>query len=155
MTNKQLVEKFYEAFTRKDAETMNSCYAEDIVFSDPVFGFLRGDEVRAMWKMLCSNAKDFTLTFGEITAIDHEYITCKWVATYTFSQTGRKVMNRAKAFMRIADGQIIEHSDGFKLSKWIEQAFGFAGKLLGWTYLMKRKVHRRARKNLAAYMNQQ
>ncbi|MCH5685819.1 nuclear transport factor 2 family protein [Niabella sp. W65] len=39
MTNKQIVEKFYDAFSRKDFETMNSCYAEDIVFSDPVFGF--------------------------------------------------------------------------------------------------------------------
>ncbi|MCH5598063.1 nuclear transport factor 2 family protein [Niabella ginsengisoli] len=152
MTNKQLIEKFYEAFSRKDFETMNSCYADDIVFSDPVFGFLRGDEVRAMWEMLCKNAKDFTLTFDEITEIDHEYITCKWIASYTFSGTGRKVVNRAKGFMKINDGKIIEHSDGFKMSTWLEQAFGLKGKLFGWTNFMKRKVHKKARKNLEAFM---
>lgn len=155
MTNKQIVEKFYEAFSRKDFETMNSCYADDIVFSDPVFGFLRGDEVRAMWKMLCTNAKDFMLTFDEITEIDQEYLTCKWVASYTFSGTGRKIVNRAKGFMRINDGLIVEHSDGFRLSTWLAQAFGVTGKLFGWTNFMKRKVQNRARKNLGIFMDEE
>ena len=152
MTNKQLVEKFYEAFSRRDYETMNSCYSEEVFFSDPVFGMMKGDEVRAMWKMLCSNATDFSLSFGEITEIDSEYITCKWKATYIFNATGRKVVNNAKAFMRIQDGEISEHSDGFRLSKWLEQAFGWKGKLFGWTNFMKRKVHKNAHKKLAEFM---
>lgn len=152
MTNKQIVEKFYEAFSRRDFETMNSCYAEEIVFSDPVFGLLEGNEVKAMWQMLCSSATDLALTFDDITEIDHEYITCKWVASYTFSGTGKRVVNHVKAFMKINDEKIIEHSDGFRLSTWLAQAFGLKGKLLGWTSFMKGKVQKNARKNLNRFM---
>lgn len=152
MTNIQIVEKFYEAFSRKDAEAMISCYADDIVFSDPVFGLLQGEEVRSMWEMLCANARDFSLTFENITETDEEYITCNWTATYSFGATGRNVTNHVKAFMRINNGIITEHSDAFRLSTWMTQAFGIKGYLFGWTNFMKRAVQKRARKNLDAFM---
>lgn len=154
MTNKLIVEKFYTAFARKDFETMNNCYSDDVVFSDPVFGFLQGDEVKAMWQMLCTRAKDFKLTFNEIVEVDEEFITCKWVASYSYGVRQRKVVNKAKAFMKIIDGKITEHSDGFRLSTWMAQAFGLRGKLFGWTNFMKRKVHKQVRKNLRLFMNQ-
>lgn len=140
------------AFQKLDYQGMNSCYSNDIVFNDPAFGLLRGDEAKAMWEMLCKNAKDFSLTFSNIQLLDEEYATCNWVATYTFSKTGRKVVNNIKAFMRLKDGKIIEHSDGFKLSKWAAQALGFKGALLGWTGFMKRKIQQNARKNLIAFI---
>lgn len=154
MTNKQIVEKFYESFSRRDFQAMNECYSEDIVFSDPVFGFLEGEEVRKMWEMLCKNAKDFSLTYTNITELDHEYLTCEWVAKYTFETTGRKIENRIKAFMRINDGKITEHSDAFRLSSWLAQAFGLKGKLFGWTNYMKRAVQKKARRSLDRFMNQ-
>ena len=140
------------AFQKLDYQGMNNCYSNDIVFNDPAFGLLRGDEAKAMWEMLCKNAKDFSLTFSNIQLLDEEYATCNWVATYTFSKTGRKVVNNIKAFMRLKDGKIIEHSDGFKLSKWAAQALGFKGALLGWTGFMKRKIQQNARKNLVAFI---
>ena len=140
------------AFQKLDYQGMNSCYSNDIVFNDPAFGLLRGDEAKAMWEMLCKNAKDFSLTFSNIQLLDEEYATCNWVATYTFSKTGRKVVNNIKAFMRLKDGKIIEHSDGFKLSKWAAQALGFKGALLGWTGFMKRKIQQNARKNLITFI---
>ena len=131
---------------------MNECYAVDIVFSDPVFMVLKGDEVRAMWEMLCTNARDFSLTWSDIELLDEEYATCKWVATYTFSKTGRKVVNRIKAYMKFYDGKIIEHSDAFRLSEWAAQAFGWRGSLFGWTGFMKRAIQNNARKNLLTFM---
>ncbi len=148
----EIITKFYTAFQKLDAATMNSCYSDDIVFSDPAFGLLRGDEVRAMWEMLCKNAKDFTLTFTNIQSLDEEYATCNWTATYTFSKTGRKVVNYVKAHMKIKDGIIIEHSDAFKISKWASQALGFKGALLGWTGFMQKKIQQNARKSLATFM---
>ena len=65
-TNEQLISNFYTAFNKLDAAGMNACYSEDIVFYDPVFELLRGDQVRTMWQMLCRNAKDFSLTYGNI-----------------------------------------------------------------------------------------
>jgi ketosteroid isomerase-like protein len=150
--NQQLIDRFYSAFQKLDYSTMNSCYSDDIVFSDPVFLLLRGDEVRSMWEMLCKNAKDFSLTYGNIQSVDEEYYTCEWTATYTFSKTGNRVVNRIKAFMRLKDGKIIEHSDGFRLSTWIGQALGWKGRMFGWMGWMKRKVQKGARENLRKFM---
>lgn len=150
--NSAVIERFYSAFQKLDATTMNDCYSDDIIFSDPVFLTLRGDEVRSMWEMLCKNAKDFTLTFSDIELLDEEYATCRWVANYTFSKTGNKVTNHIKAFMRLKDGKITEHSDAFRLSTWIAQALGWKGVLFGWTGFMKRGVQNNARRNLLKFM---
>jgi len=148
----QLIETFYTAFNRLDHAAMNACYSTDIVFNDPVFGVLKGDEVRAMWEMLCGAARDFSVTYGPIELLDEEYATCQWTATYTFSRTGRKVVNKVKAYMKFSDGKIVEHSDAFRLSTWIGQALGWKGQLFGWTGFMKRAVQKQARKGLERYM---
>ena len=150
--NEEVIARFYSAFQKLDYKTMNDCYSEDIVFNDPVFGILRGDEPKCMWEMLCKNARDLSLTFSNIQSVDEEYATCNWVATYTFSKTGNKVVNKIKAFMKLKDGKIIEHSDAFRLSTWIGQALGWKGKLFGWMGWMKRKVQKGARKNLIAFI---
>lgn len=150
--NQQVIERFYTAFQQLDYRTMQDCYGDEIIFSDPVFLTLQGDEVKAMWEMLCSNAKDFSLTFSDIELLDEEYATCRWTARYTFSKTGKKVVNHIKAFMKLRDGKIIEHSDAFRLSTWIGQALGWKGVLFGWTGVMKRAVQRNARTNLERFM---
>ena len=150
--NKAVIERFYSAFQKLDYKTMNDCYSDDVIFSDPVFLTLKADEVKSMWEMLCKNAKDFSLTFSDIELIDEEYATCKWVANYTFSKTGNRVTNNIKAFMRLKDGKIIEHSDAFRLSTWISQALGWKGVLLGWTGFMKRAVQNNAKRNLMNFM---
>ena len=152
MDNQQLVRKFYTAFQQLDYKTMQDCYSDDIVFSDPAFGLLQNDEPKAMWEMLCKRAKDLKIEFSNIQSLDEEYLTCNWTAYYTFTTTGRKVVNRIKAYMRVKDGKIIEHSDAFKLSKWASQALGLKGVFLGWTSFMKRKIQKNARKNLKDYM---
>jgi len=150
--HEELINKFYSAFQKLDHKGMIACYSDDIVFFDPVFGLLRGDEVRAMWEMLCKNAKDFSLTYSNITHLDEEYSTCEWVASYTFSKTGKKVVNKIKAHMRFENGIIVEHSDAFSLHKWSKQAIGFMGWLLGWNRFFQRKIQNGARKNLTKFM---
>ena len=151
-TNTQLIEKFYTAFQKVDAGGMNSCYSDDIVFFDTVFELLKGEEANCMWEMLCKNAKDFTLTYGNIVTLDEEYSTCDWVATYTFYKTGNRVVNKIKANMRFADGKIIEHSDAFSLHKWSKQAFGIPGVLIGWNSFFQNKIKRQAKQNLLKYI---
>jgi ketosteroid isomerase-like protein len=150
-TNEQLIHNFYTAFQQLDAKAMNACYSDDIVFYDPVFELLRADEAKAMWEMLCKNAKDFTLSFGNIKDLGDNYYTCDWVASYTFSKTGRKVVNKIKAHMMIVDGIIIEHSDAFSLHKWSIQALGFSGWLLGLNSFYQRKIKNTARRNLLRF----
>jgi ketosteroid isomerase-like protein len=150
--NKQIIEQFYTAFQQLDYKGMHNCYSDDIIFSDPVFLVLKGNEAKAMWEMLCKNARDFSLSYSDIELLDHEYATCSWTASYTFSKTGRRVVNKIKAFMRLKDGKIIEHSDGFRLSTWAAQALGWKGVLFGWTGFMKRGIQKNARRNLAYFM---
>ena len=81
--NEEIINRFYTAFQKLDYKTMNACYAEEVIFYDPVFETLINEELWDMWAMLCTNAKDFSLTFSEVEA-DEEYGTCTWIATYTF-----------------------------------------------------------------------
>lgn len=149
----QLIHRFYMAFQKLDYTTMQDCYAGDAVFSDPVFGLLQGAEVKAMWEMLCKNAVDFSLGFSDIQLLDEEYATCKWTAAYTFSKTGRHVVNNIKAHMRIENDKITEHTDKFDLWKWSRQALGLPGLLLGWSNFIQAKVHNTARKSLDKFMS--
>lgn len=150
--NEQLIQKFYTAFSRLDYAAMQQCYSADAIFNDAVFGILQGPQVGAMWEMLCRNAKDFSLQFSDIQLLDEEYATCRWVASYTFSSTGRPVTNHVKAHLRIQNGLITEHTDQFNFWKWSRQALGFSGMLLGWTGFLQNKVRARAWKNLEKFM---
>lgn len=150
--NEEVVSAFYNAFQKLDAEKMNAQYSNDIVFYDPVFELLRGNEVKSMWQMLCGNAKDFSLQYNNIKDLGDGYYTCDWIANYTFSKTGRRVENRAKANMKLDNGMIVEHSDAFSLHKWAAQAMGFSGWLLGWNKFYVRQIKNSARKNLLNFM---
>ena len=149
--NEQLVNDFYTAFQSLDFTVMQSCYSANPIFNDPVFGILQGKEVGCMWEMLCRNAKNFSLKFDSI-EVDGEYTTCKWVATYTFSKTGRRVVNKVKAFMRIQSGKITEHTDEFDLYRWSRQALGLPGMLLGWSGYLKNKIRHDARSRLYKFI---
>lgn len=152
-SNEEVMSRFYSAFKRQDARAMNECYAEDIIFNDPAFGILQGNAAKSMWRMLCERAKDFTLEFSNVQC-DEEYGTCNWTANYTFSKTGKKVVNKVKAHMRFRDGFIIEHTDEFNFYAWAKQALGLPGLLLGWSSFIKRKVRFQALKGLGKYMEE-
>ena len=155
ISNEQLICNFYTAFKSLDAAGMNACYSNEIVFFDPVFELLQANQAKAMWRMLCKNAKDFSLNYDNIKDMGDDYYTCDWVASYTFSQTGRRVVNNVKAHMKMHDGKIVEHSDGFSLHKWSSQALGFSGWLLGWNSFFQRKIKNASRKKLLAYIEKE
>lgn len=150
--NSALVTRFYQAFQRLDAEAMVACYSDDIVFSDPAFGTLRGKDVGDMWRMLTTRAKDFSLTFDSVRA-DERNGSAHWVATYLFSQTGRTVVNDIQARFVFRDGLICQHYDTFDLWRWSRQALGTPGLLLGWSPIVRNKVRQQAFKGLRAFQN--
>lgn len=150
--NEQLISKFYTAFQRRDAAAMNACYSSDVLFSDPVFGMLEATQVKKMWEMLCKNAKTLDIKFSNIKDIGDDYYTCDWTARYTYSKTGRPVVNHIKAYMRISGGEIIEHSDGFSIYKWSRQALGLVGWLFGWNGTFQRKIREKAKGSLRKFM---
>ncbi len=149
--NEQLIDTFYKAFANLDYTKMQNSYAANPVFNDTVFGVIEGDAVKAMWEMLCKNARDFSLEYSDIEC-DGEYGTCNWVAKYTFSKTGKRVINKVKAHMRIENGKITEHTDEFDIYKWSRQALGLPGIVLGWSGYLKTKIRNDARLKLNNFM---
>ena len=146
--NADLIGRFYDALGRRDAPAMVACYAPDATFSDPVFPALDAAAVAAMWEMLCARGKDLAVVASDISA-DAEMGRAHWVATYTFSGTGRRVENRIDARFTFRDGRIVRHEDRFDLREWLRQALGFKGALLGWLPAVQNATRASAAKALA------
>lgn len=135
----EIVDEFYAALARRDGEAMAACYHDDVVFEDPVFGVLRGEDARDMWRMLCSGGTDLTVTHEVLDATPSN-ATVAWVARYTFPRTGRPVTNNVTARVAIDGGRIVDHRDSFSLWGWSAQALGPVGRLLGWTPVMHARI---------------
>ncbi len=149
--NAELIERFYAAFARHDGDAMAASYAPGATFSDPVFTDLEDEEPGAMWRMLTGRADDLEVTLAEHEG-GEESGSAHWLASYTFTQTGRHVDNDVRATFRFRDGLIAEHRDTFSFPRWARQALGPPGLLLGWTPLIQKSVRRRARAGLDEFM---
>lgn len=153
--NEQLIHKFYTAFANSDAITMCECYHDTIQFQDPAFGILKGNDACQMWRMLIEKSKgNIVIEFSDIEA-DEFSGTAKWVATYNFSKTNRKVVNEIYAQFQFRDNLIVKHTDHFDIWKWSKQAFGFKGLLLGWTGFMQKEIQKQAIASLKNYIKAQ
>lgn len=130
---------------------MQAYYADDAVFTDAVFQNLDANQVRMMWEMLIRRGNDLELTFSNVNANDATG-SAAWTATYTFSQTKRRVVNQVEARFAFKNGKIIRHTDHFDFYKWSKQALGLSGLLLGWTGFLQKKVQQTALKSLTNYM---
>ena len=127
---------------------MAACYAPDAHFWDPVFQDLHGAEPGQMWRMLTGRAPDLRVELAEHSS-DGESGTAHWIAHYTFSQTGRKVVNDVHATFRFANGLIADHRDEFDFTKWARQAIGLPGLLPP----VRSAVRRKAREGLAQFVS--
>jgi len=145
-----VAERFYEAFMVRDHYTMGLLYAEHASFSDPVFPLLNADGARLMWKMLLSRAEDFGIEV-KILEDSPTQASVDWIAHYTFSATGRKVVNRVHTEMTISLGKIVRQVDRFSLWRWSSQALGTRGLLLGWTPVVRNRIRAQAAQSLREY----
>jgi ketosteroid isomerase-like protein len=145
--NEELIRRFYDAFGRCDGDAMAACYTPDARFDDPVFPGLKGEEPGDMWRMLTARSTDLKIDLEEHEASE-ETGSAHWIATYTFTQTGRPVVNDVRATFRFRDGLIAEHRDDFSFYRWSKQALGPPGLLLGWTPIIKGATRKKARAGL-------
>jgi ketosteroid isomerase-like protein len=150
-SNDALIRDFYAAFDQRDGDRMAACYAPDAHFSDPVFTDLTGDEPGSMWRMLTGRADDLRVELLEHDA-DGDTGSARWRAQYTFTQTGRPVVNDVRATFRFRDGLIADHRDEFGFHRWARQALGPTGLLLGWTPVLRSATRKRARAGLGEFM---
>jgi len=142
MNTAETLEKFYTSFSNKDIDGMLSCYSDEIIFTDPAFGPLRGERAKAMWTMLLERGGSLNISFKVLEA-SSDFGKVEWIANYNYGPKKRKVVNRVVAQMTIKDGKIIKHMDHFNFWKWTQQALGISGYLLGWSPLMKKIVRKK------------
>src|SRR3954469_16691298 len=110
--NRALIERLYGALDRGDGQAMSACYAPDASFEDPAFGKLHGEQIGGMWRMLTSRATDLSVELRSHDA-DESTGSANWVATYTFTSTGRQVVNDIQASFRFDGDLIVDHLDEF------------------------------------------
>lgn len=141
---------------------MAACYGPQTSFFDPAFAELTNGDPGRMWQMLCSQAADLQVVLdriglvaepGKLVAPGLAMVEAQWTATYTFSATGRRVVNVVTSRMQIdrEAGIIVRQDDSFDFWKWSRQALGVPGILLGWTGFLQAKVQKMARGNLRKY----
>ena len=155
MENEQLIRHFYESFAQNNADAMVACYSDEIEFSDPAFGSLKGADAKNMWRMLVARAKgNIKIEFKNVYADDKKG-SADWTADYLFSKTGRQVHNEIHAEFEFKDGKIFRHHDTFDIWKWSQQALGMSGLLLGWSSLLQNKIRQTAKESLREYCEKQ
>ena len=155
--NQTMLNNFYSAFAKLDADTMAACYAPGAVFDDEVFSLRGPEQVGGMWRMLCdaTRAKGLDVWKLEYSNIEADARSGKvhWEAHYRFSATGRMVHNVIDGVFEFNEqGLISRHRDRFNFWSWSQQALGTPGLLLGWTPFLRNKVKATAATNLKKYL---
>lgn len=146
-----VVDRFYTAFAAQDAETMATCYHPEVVFEDPAFGELHGEEAADMWRMLIERGGDTLQVTHQLLEADERHAKANWEAKYQFSKTGRSVHNKIAATFELKDGLIIRHHDHFNFRKWAQMALGPVAGLLAFTPMIQNKVRKTSLKLLQSY----
>lgn len=152
MTNTTRIETFYNAFVAGNANGMVACYHDDIIFSDPAFGTLKGAEAKSMWHMLIERGKGANkITYSNVEATETTG-SATWTARYPYGPKKRPVVNYVTANFEFKDGLIIAHHDTFNMYAWSKQALGLPGVLLGWTSFMENTIQKKTNALLKKYM---
>lgn len=141
MDNQKLIENFYKSFAACNIDGMLECYHDDVVFEDPAFGVLKGEDAKNMWRMLLKRSGgNLNIAYSNVKGTETGG-SANWRAEYAYGPKKRKVINEISAQFEIENNAIVKHTDTFDLWKWSRQALGLPGYLLGWSPFMKKKIN--------------
>ncbi len=138
---KELLTRFYDAFARRDGETMAAMYAPAATFEDEVFA-LQGTDIGKMWINLAKNAKGFSLSYTVAQAGSDKGVV-EWTARYLFGGR-RPVTNVILSEIELEKGLIVRQRDRFDFPRWAAQALGLPGALFGRFEWFRRSVSKKA-----------
>ncbi|WP_206107889.1 nuclear transport factor 2 family protein [Paludisphaera rhizosphaerae] len=125
--NVQLIERLYSALCDGNPDAAALCYAHDAHFQDIAFSLDGRESIRQMWRLVSS--RKVQVTFDSLTADDRQGAG-HWVADYTFSDTGRPVVNDIRSRFAFREGLIVDHRDECDAWSWANQAYPFPKNLL-------------------------
>ncbi|MBL0083309.1 MAG: nuclear transport factor 2 family protein [Saprospiraceae bacterium] len=149
MTPKEVVNRFYTAFSQKDTAMMSELYSDEAVFEDDVFGQLSANEARAMWTMLLKRSKDISISWSPPELLG-TVVSTQWTARYTFGPAKRQVVNVIRASFVVDNGKIVQHRDAFSFADWARQAPGTHGQALWVDIFFEKQGTSKSKKSIAA-----
>ena len=148
--NAKLLETLFSAVNAHDHRAVAGCYHPNATFKDIAFNLTGSHRIHAMWHMICD---------GYIKATVHKMDADEsvgWVKVtdeYTFSDTGRKVVNPIETTVRFKEGLISTHNDDCDPRRWAMMALGGVnGVLAGRIEFLRRwKAHKKLQKFLVLH----
>jgi SnoaL-like domain len=120
--NTRLIATLYSSLRDDKPDAAAACYAADAHFEDIAFRLDGREWILQMWRLVCSG--DVGVSFDSVIADDQKG-RANWVASYTFTDTGRKVINPTTAHFTFRDGLIVNHVDRCDAMAWARQAYPF------------------------------
>ncbi|MEU6715239.1 nuclear transport factor 2 family protein [Nonomuraea sp. NPDC046802] len=147
-----LIGAFYDALGRADFAAMERCYHPEISFCDPIFPEVEGrDRVMRMWRLQLGVRDGLTSRCRDVAADDHSGSAHR-SSRYTFSHTGRAVVEEIDAQFRFEDDLIVRHRDEFDFKRWSKMALGRPqGPVFGWTPTWRKTIRDRAARRLEEF----
>ena len=146
MPNQQIIESFLIALKNKDYELMKELFASNIQYFDPVYSYLKQEEVIGMWKMELRSYDEYILTWDNIIDKGDGYFSVKCNTSFL---RNRKLINlKHTLHVKIENGIISEHSNAFSIHELVKQEKGFSGWLLGWNRYYQNIIKLKARQEL-------
>lgn len=146
-SNSRVIEALFSALSKGEIANVTACYAPDARFEDIAFNLEGRDNIRQMWRLVCSRNVKFQLKSVEA---DGSQCQAKWIADYIFSDTGRRVVNPIRSTFLFRDGRIVDQLDQCSALAWAKQAYGFPKSLVAGLVTPLRR--RAARKKLDAFI---
>ncbi len=146
-----MLDRYFDAFRRRDGAAMAACYHSRAVFHDPVFGRLEGERIGAMWRMLTSGADALEVAVVDA-VVDRERGSAHWIATYPFGGAGRVVRNEVRSRFEFLDDLVIRQDDVFSFPVWARQALGGTAIPFAWMPVYRRRVKAAANARLDRFI---
>jgi len=107
-THRSLIDRFFVALRRRDADAIARCFAPDAEYSSHLLGRVVGARVPAYWRMICARANMHDLRVEATDADDHGGV-ARWTARYTCGR--QQVRHVLETTFRFHAGKIQRQHD--------------------------------------------
>ena len=150
MPNQQIIESFLKALKNKDYVMMKEVFASNIQYFDPVYSYLKQQEVIGMWRKELSSYDEYVLTWEDIIDKGEGYFSVK--CNSSFKRNRKLIDQKHTLHFKIENGFVSEHSNAFRIHELAKQEKGFSGWLLGWNRYYQNRIKLKARQELFKMM---
>jgi len=125
-----IVQRFAEAFNRRDVGGLLACFTPDATYHDGFYGGHAGtDQLRAMFERMYREGRDYRWTMDRIVE-SATHAMAEWTFTYVVSDAiprsaGRAIRFRGMSVFELVDGKVAAYREHFDSGPALLQ-LGFA-----------------------------